>query len=346
MRIYLCKNCFKKHKLRPVPWDWGSALLIVFLFLFLPGLLLTWVNQIPISKRPSFLVFAEPAKVVEFELKTEQKTSSENKRESSHKKTDEVSALSADQETEPRKLGSEHPLTELLIRSRQTNQYFFIVCLCFLTAVIIAPITEEFVFRVVFQRSLEPLMPIQSESIDFPQKNSFEEVKDRSSLEVSDNITNHSSRFQRIMFRCLIIGIPAILFSLIHYRSPNEVRDLNLLLLGIFISPIGNFLVVVLGVLWLKILSGVNLNDFGISFRTMPQDFLNGVIAFFMILPILALVRIQMFIFFPNIVTDPIPIFVFAIALGLLFERTGRFVSIVAMHATLNFCSFLMILLV
>lgn len=54
-----------------------------------------------------------------------------------------------------KKLATQHPLARLLIRSRSTPWAFETLLLCFFVAVIAAPFAEEFLFRALFQGTLE-----------------------------------------------------------------------------------------------------------------------------------------------------------------------------------------------
>ncbi|MBR4833797.1 MAG: hypothetical protein IKU86_05620, partial [Thermoguttaceae bacterium] len=114
---------------RPVPWSVETAFFVfVFGALLFPLLAATAVSRLPASWFPDF------ASVVET--------------------PPETSVSEADAET-PNKTSTQHPLARLLLRSRSTPWAFETLLLCLFVATIAAPFAEEFLFRTLFQGTLE-----------------------------------------------------------------------------------------------------------------------------------------------------------------------------------------------
>lgn len=212
-------------------------------------------------------------------------------------------------------LETAHPLTQLLVRSKGTARYWWAVFFAFLAGVVAAPLVEEFLFRVVLQGALEK--------------------------KPSGAVTIRSQRFRVAM----AIVIPALFFAAIHYRSPELQRDLDLLFLSIVITPFGLLTTLVFGVLWLKIVRKATRRDLGIVWNHFPTDFCKGFGVFFLLVPILVPVIYQLRFLFPDTVTDPVPIFILALGLGVLYHKTHRYASVVGMHFALNFFSFILLLI-
>lgn len=277
------------HRRRPVPWSLGDAFLIGILFIAIPPFFYQGFQAIPEKYRP----------VIEFNIDPSDQS-------------DDVK-WEEDQE-----LAKAHPLTQLLVQMKSKRDYGLIFYLCFLTGVIAAPITEEFVFRVVFQSALEKYLHSQANW--------------GRSLYIKGRIIG-------------TIVVPALIFALIHVRSSDPVRDPNALLTGILIMPFAYLFTMLLGIGWLRLVYRARWFDFGFSLKHFGKDFLRGVVVFLCLLPPLFLLQFVLRNAFPNQITDPIPIFVLAIALGIHFWYSHRFASIFAIHFMLNFCSFLSLIL-
>ncbi|MBQ6827238.1 MAG: hypothetical protein IJO46_04415, partial [Thermoguttaceae bacterium] len=111
---------------RLVPWNVGTALVVFICCAFvLPLLAAKTIAALPKSCFPDFAS-------VQVDAENEQ--------------------ANADG---PNKLATQHPIVRLLARSRSTPWAFETFLLCFFVAVIAAPVAEEFLFRTLFQGTLE-----------------------------------------------------------------------------------------------------------------------------------------------------------------------------------------------
>ena len=307
----------------PAPWGIFDAFILLALFFYIPGWVSSAMEFLPDSFRNRWLTVQESEVSDFFDLqKTAEKEDSSLepergsrflkltekilKPESLVKLYRETSASLGSSGTEKQTdkvLRGEHPLTVLMAAAGRIPRLKWVFFLCFTAAVITAPITEELLFRVVFQRGLE-----------------------------------HS-----INSSLVTLLIPAFLFAVIHFRQPGgigSIGDLNRLLNGIAASVFGHLLIIFCAIAWLRGVRSAAWSDLGFTANRIFRSFLIGIGTFLICFPLMMLAQLLFRHFFPDIVSDPIPIFVLALGLGILFRRRRNFISIYVMHASLNLTSF------
>ncbi|MBQ2790232.1 MAG: CPBP family intramembrane metalloprotease [Thermoguttaceae bacterium] len=354
------------------------------------------------------------------------------------------SAPNADEQTntdpnvdapDAKNLATQHPLARLLIRSRSTPWAFETLLLCFFVAVIAAPFAEEFLFRVLFQGTLEnyalqailpppgaprrPFVDAESTakpasvdrafpnvdaestakpasvdrafpnadaestakpaSVDqaFPNADSFPNGADANvaSAAFSNGAaapaapsatefrwTDPTTPMERRAFylrSAFAILVPAFVFGLIHAgapETPEEARDpetLNRLFRTMFAAGVANVAALVFGLCVLRRSTGATTGDVGLgpeftykagrcfaSLRRFALDFYRGVVVFAFIAPVVFGANATLRLLFPNAIVDPIPIFIFALAEGVVYWRLRRYATVVGMHVALNATSF------
>lgn len=203
---------------------------------------------------------------------------------------------------------NEHPLTRLALGQGDRPEIFLLIVFC---AVIAAPITEEFFFRLVFQGWLQ----------------------------------NHERTFRRgfpLPAGVMPIVPVALSFALLHFRSETSSLPYEELVRRILVASLGGLAAVLSGVLHLVVVRRAGWRDFGIDPAKIGGDFRAGLVVFLFILPPLmmlqqGLISVKESISLkPGWTTDPIPLFLFALALGLLFYRTRRLTASLVLHAALN----------
>ncbi|MBQ8286847.1 MAG: CPBP family intramembrane metalloprotease [Thermoguttaceae bacterium] len=307
-------------------------------------------------------------------------------------------------------LATQHPLARLLIRSRSTPWAFETLLLCFFVAVIAAPFAEEFLFRVLFQGTLEnyalqailpppgaprrPFVDAESTakpaSVDraFPNVDAESTAKpasvDRAFPNADANVasaafsngaaapaapsgtefrwTDPTTPMERRAFylrSAFAILVPAFVFGLIHAgapETPEEARDpetLNRLFRTMFAAGVANVAALVFGLCVLRRSTGATTGDVGLgpeftykagrcfaSLRRFALDFYRGVVVFAFIAPVVFGANATLRLLFPNAIVDPIPIFIFALAEGVVYWRLRRYATVVGMHVALNATSF------
>ena len=210
-------------------------------------------------------------------------------------------------------LSKAHPLQEIFVQAGWS-----IRIACTLIAVIVAPLCEEMVFRVIFQGWLEK----------------------------TDRILR--VRFRGLTRLCrwgtLPVLISSFVFASFHFRFERTTvqgKDITLLLMLTFAS----FELVLLGIIVFALrLRGATWSDLGWEPRRLLGDVWLGLSTFFAIaIPLFfghnLLTKVFQSFLPVYIAPDPIPLFFFAIVLGTLYLRTHRAVASITTHAAFNACS-------
>jgi len=205
----------------------------------------------------------------------------------------------------------QHPVHILMLEGRP-----LILLMCGLTASVVAPITEEFLFRVLLQGWLEALR-------------------------------QRWRRFQLV--RALLprgvgpILIVALLFAILHFRRVgNEPSDLSVLTVMIGGGAVANLVTMAFAIVLISFRTGATTVDFGWKKEKFWSDVGLGISAFLAVaVPVFALQAILKVFLPPHISPDPIPLFFFALVLGTLYYRTHRIVPSVVLHMSLNSVSML-----
>lgn len=205
---------------------------------------------------------------------------------------------------------SSHEVVKVLREGISTNQTW-VLALAMFGTVFVAPIFEEFFFRVVFQGWLE-------------------------SLDVR-------LRLAKVPFGFAPIMITSLFFALLHFRTdqPDPGFAYRVSVLG---SMMIASVVLMLGsIVYLKAVHGATAADLGWCKETFPTDVRIGVYSACAVLGPLFIIQLIATRFLPKtIAADPIPIFVLSIALGFLYLRTHRLVPGIVLHMCLNGVSLLM----
>ena len=217
-------------------------------------------------------------------------------------------SLTAQQHEEPT---SAHAVAQLMAENN-----IWVLLLCFLSAAVVAPVAEEFFFRVLLQGWLE----------------------------------SREHRWRRLaMWRrriprgILPIVLTALLFAAMHFRLSAPPIDARLLLLGLTSNAVASVLALAFAVEWLRRRVGASAADFGWAPRRMLGDVGLGLAAFAALAaPIYALQSVLMWLLPKSIAPDPLPLFFFALALGILYYRTHRIMPLIVLHAALNGTSLLL----
>jgi membrane protease YdiL (CAAX protease family) len=221
----------------------------------------------------------------------------------------------AAQTTVLQKATSEHVVTQLISTG---NAWIFVFCA--FSAVVAAPISEEFLFRVMFQGWLESV-----ESHWRPKLKKW-------------------LRMAPVGF--FPIGVTSFLFALMHYRKESApVNDLSLyLMLG---GSVAYLLTMAFAIFLLRRQVGATSFDLGWSREHVRGDILRGLAAFTAVAAPVYSIQFAAKYFFlhylhTDVAPDPIPLFFFAISLGVLYFRTHRILPSIVLHVSLNATSLLL----
>ena len=205
-----------------------------------------------------------------------------------------------------KQLSKEHPITQLIVRGQDDPRVFLVV---FLAGVVIAPIAEEFLFRLLLQGYVEK-----------------QEARLRKFLRL------HGIR--SALRGLFAVFCSSTIFAAIHWRSTATDHTFRGLLDGFLVLTIGYSALLAMITTYLLCVRGASPDDLGVNWRKIPGDCVLGIRAAFFLLPPVYLLNIGLAQL--GLTFDPIPIFFFAVGTGLLYFRTHRILPCIVLHAVLN----------
>ncbi len=204
----------------------------------------------------------------------------------------------------------EHTITRLVVSGRDAPSVFLLVVL---SGVIIVPIGEEFLFRLLLQ--------------------GFAEKREAGLRRL------FTTPFSRSFLRgSLSVLFSSVIFAGVHLRSTTEPGSFQKYYDALLGMMIGHLFLLVFAPLYLIVVRGASLADLGIRWRKIPGDCLLGVLASVVILPPVYLMNygVTNLIGDVGIALDPIPLFLFAVGLAVLYYRTHRIVPGIVVHSLFN----------
>ncbi len=186
-----------------------------------------------------------------------------------------------------------------------------ILVLCIVAAVVVAPVAEEFLFRVLLQGWLEsvvqrwwPLLP--------PLRRVLPGASGP-------------------------ILVSATLFAAMHIRVAGPGRRAEYLVAQLLATAVIASLLVGFAVVWLRLRTGATAADFGVAPGKLAADVRLGLWSLAALLGPLYAINIAVYHALPkHIAPDPIPLLFLAVGLGVLYARTHRIVPCIVLHAALN----------
>jgi len=189
--------------------------------------------------------------------------------------------------------------------------------LCGLTAAIVAPIVEEFLFRVLLQGYLE---------------------------DIERRLRPQMPTLRRLVSRGTgPILLTSLLFARMHFRVDTPEMGMSFLLWLLIGNAVVGLLTVVFAVGLLRIHGRATAMDLGWSWDRFAGDVGLGLLAFVAVAVPIYLLQVTLSAIFPRYVAaDPLTLLVFSVALGLLYFRTHRVVPSIVVHMALNITSLAM----
>jgi membrane protease YdiL (CAAX protease family) len=191
--------------------------------------------------------------------------------------------------------------------------------LCFVSGVIVAPLGEEFFFRVLLQGWLETV----------------------------ENRWRHRLLWlRRVLPRAVAsILLSALPFAAMHFRT-ESAHPAQVLVIQLFAVIVVNLATMAFAIYFLRVRVGATAADFGWNPKTLVNDVCLGLLWFFaIIVPIYAIQLTLSAVLPASVAADPIPLFVFALILGFVYFRTHRILPALVIHAALNATSLTLVLL-
>jgi membrane protease YdiL (CAAX protease family) len=210
---------------------------------------------------------------------------------------------------------NEHAVFQLLSSG---SPWMLLICL--VSAVLVAPIYEEFFFRILLQGWLESA-----------------ERRSRRWLPW----LHHG-----VSVAFLPIMATSFLFASQHVRTTSPTMAPIVLAFCLAANSLASLTTLGLATVWLRWRVGATAVDFGWQPKKFLSDVVLGVTTFLVVGGPLYGLQIFLKSSLPDSVApDPIPLFFFAIVLGFLTFRTHRIMPAIILHASLNATSLAMALL-
>jgi membrane protease YdiL (CAAX protease family) len=191
------------------------------------------------------------------------------------------------------------------------------LALCLVSAVVAAPVAEEFLFRLLLQGWLEKLERL---------------------------LWRPMPVLRRLTPGVLSIAVASAIFASLHYRAapPEGVApDVVLMFHMLEVNAIASLLAVVFSVLLVRTRTGATDADLGFVPGKFWADVRLGLVAALAVVVLIQWLQelLQTFVMPEGVAADPISIFVFAAVLGTLYCRTHRIVPGITLHVALNLTS-------
>ena len=199
-----------------------------------------------------------------------------------------------------------HPIAQLIAQSEHS---LAILLLAFFAGVVVASIVEEFLFRMLFQGWLEA------------------------------TFRQHHVPYGSGM----AIVIVALCFSAIHI-SNNDAVDVATLKNGFIVSSVYSLMVFTAGVIYLTQVRNVRIADYFIGTeKFFRPGFFMGAGCCLLVMVFCFELFVVLKTIYPNTNVAPIPLFFFALALGVLYSRTQNLSYCMLLHACLNGTSLMLV---
>lgn len=211
--------------------------------------------------------------------------------------------------------GTAHPIVRMI---QDGNAWMLVVG--FFSAVIIAPIFEEFLFRVVLQGWLEK--------------------------------AERHARRRLPWLRQILPGIgpivgASVVFALLHFRTEGPAFRAEYLVAALAGQSIASLLTLAAAIGLLKFRTGATAADLGWNRQMLGEDVRLGLAAFATVAGLIYALLLAVALVVPKSISpDPIPLFFFATVLGTLFYRNHRIVPAVVVHMALNLMSLALLVVV
>ncbi|MEE8451626.1 MAG: CPBP family glutamic-type intramembrane protease [Thermoguttaceae bacterium] len=217
--------------------------------------------------------------------------------------------------SDPENSNAAHVITRLIAEG---NLRVFV--LCAFSAALVAPIVEEFLFRLLLQGWLEALQRRLRRSMPL---------------------------LGRVMPGGFVpILLTSVVFARMHFRVETPMAH-PYYYLGLMLgTSVAGLLTMYFAIKFLPLRVGATANDLGWSAKHFFADVRLGLVAFAGLAAPIYAVQFALLRVLPEYVApDPFVLFFFAIALGVLYHRTHRIVPSIVLHMSLNTMSLVIALL-
>ncbi len=201
---------------------------------------------------------------------------------------------------------TEHVVGQLIAEG---NGWVFL--LCCISAIVVAPAVEEFLFRILIQGWLE--------AVERRWRREF------------------GVRRWKNLRGVVPVVLVAAFFASLHFRASSPKMDIDYLVIQQFVLIVSSLGTLAFAVWWVRWRVGATWEDLGWSPGRAVADAKLGLGSFAAIAAPMYAMQIGLQAVLPeDVAPDPIPLFFFALVLGFLYYRTHRFVPVFSLHAALN----------
>lgn len=201
-----------------------------------------------------------------------------------------------------------HPAEQLLRSGTPAEKAIAVVM-----AVIVAPLVEEFFFRVLLQGWLEAVW--------------------------SRRRRKHRP-LRVVPVSWIPIVLPATLFALMHLRSGKDLVSKEYLTVLFLAQMAADLLVLRLAIGVLRFAVGATAVDLGWKPEKLRSDAKLGLLALLAVIPPVLAIQVALTTLVKkmgiNYALDPIPLFFLALVLGVLYHRTHRIAPSLSLHMAFN----------
>ncbi len=295
-RVHLGKKVVPYERRRPVPWGGFEVVLLMALFLISP-------------------VFFAYGGIYALGLEMPVGAHQQDKNEDKDGDKDWDKDWDKDGDEDKDSAGTAHAVEQLLRASRDLR----VLLISGLMAVLVAPIVEEFMFRVLLQGWLEKL-----------------ETRHRKWL----------PRLLRLLPGSGPVLLASLFFAAMHIRTAGPKLSVDFLLFLLTAQAVASLLTLVCAVLLLLMVCGARLSDLGVDLRRLGGDVGLGLLACLAVTAPIYLAFFAARLVLPeSIAADPIPLVFLSIVLGTLYHRTHRVVPSIVLHMAFNATGLAMALL-
>ena len=189
----------------------------------------------------------------------------------------------------------------------------WVLLLCVISAALVAPVSEEFFFRVLLQGWFEAL----------------------------ERRWRWMPGLRRFVPRGVgPIVLVSLLFAAMHFRIGEPRACVPLLVFFLGTAAIGRLLTMVFAVGLLRWRVGATAADLGWAPGKIRSDIGLGLASFAAIVAPIYAMQISLHFLLPkDVAPDPLPLFFLALVLGILYYRTHRIMPLIVLHASLNSAS-------
>jgi len=193
----------------------------------------------------------------------------------------------------------------------------WILMLCIISAVIVAPAVEEFMFRILLQGWLES---------------------------VGRRWRRKMPTLRRMIPRAIgPIFLSSLLFASLHFRGKTPQLDMQYLIFLFAAGSMASMLTLAFAIVLLRWRVGATAVDLGWVPAKLLGDIGLGLVMFAVIVPPIYAIQYFLASTMPeDLAPDPIPLFFLALVLGFLCFRTHRIMPAIVVHAALNATSLML----